>query len=108
MQLSDNLSNNRIVSENVFRSREPVDIVAAGKRLHIYGVLGHTGVTGNEVADEIAKGAIRLTTEPVPKTLESLKTIHNEISERADRWIRARGNAIRLFRIGKIMCKSPE
>lgn len=54
-----------------------------------------------EIVDEIAKSVIGLATN-------SHKTIHNKISESADRRIRARWNALKACRIDKIMCKGME
>ncbi|XP_017465837.1 PREDICTED: uncharacterized protein LOC108358852 [Rhagoletis zephyria] len=96
----------RIASENVLRSREAVDRAAESKRLHIYWVPGHKGILGNEIADEIAKSAIRLASEPVREIQKSLKTIYNEISERAGCRIRGRWNALATCKTTKIMCNS--
>lgn len=56
----------RIAEENAFRSIEAVDKVTEGKRLHIYifsFLPGHKGVMGFEIANEMAKSAIRLSNE---------------------------------------------
>lgn len=49
----------RITSEHVLRSKQVVAIVAVRKRLHKYWVSGHKDIPGNEIANEIAKSAIR-------------------------------------------------
>lgn len=65
-------------------------MVAEGKRLHIYRVPGNKGILGNEIADDIAKNAIRLSTKPVTEIRKSLKTIHDEVFEMTDRRIKVR------------------
>lgn len=92
----------------IFLEAKRQDVVNASKLLHIYWVPGHKGITGNEIADQIAKSAVRLAIESVQEIRKSLKTICNEIFKRADRWIRARRNALRTCGIIKITCKSPE
>lgn len=46
--------------------------------------------------------------KPVQKICKSLKTIHNEISQRPDRWNRVGWNALRTCRIAKIICKGAQ
>lgn len=59
--------------ENVHRSRAAVNTVVTGKRLHVYWVPGHKGVSGNKIADDITKSAIRWLTAPLQKIRKSLK-----------------------------------
>lgn len=46
-----------------------------------------------------------MATEPVQQICKSLKTIHNEISKKADRRIKGKWNALSRCRIAKIICK---
>lgn len=77
--------------QNVFRSRQGGSRCAGCRKaaayVYLYWVPGHRGIPRNEIANKIAKSAIRLAIVPVKEIRKSLKTIYSEISKRADRRI---------------------
>lgn len=75
-------------------------------RYIIYWLPDHKGITGDKIADQIAKSAAHLASEPVQEAQKSLKTIYNEISETAGCRNEMEWNALETYKITNFKCNS--